>query len=233
MMEKTIPEYINNQNFHVYYMTVSGHLRYSFTGNAMSFKNKKYVEHLNLSDEAKAYIAAQIEFDRALEYLINKLEEKDLLKNTLIVISPDHYPYGLSDATIDELANHKVEKNFELYKSTLIIYTKNIRPETIDKPCSSIDIIPTISNLLGLEYDSRLLMGTDIFSNSEPLVIFQNKSFITDKGKYDSTQDKFIPNKGIVVDNEYIKRIKNLVDIKFYLSEKILDLDYYRKIFNK
>ncbi|SHE38413.1 LTA synthase family protein [Caloramator proteoclasticus] len=232
MMEKTIPEYINSEPFHVYYMTVSGHLRYSFSGNAMSIKNKKFVENLNLSDEAKAYIAAQIELDRALEYLLNKLEEKDLLKRTLIVISPDHYPYGLSEVTIDELAGHKVEKNFELYKSTLIIYTKNIEPKVIDKPCSSLDIIPTISNLLGLEYDSRLLMGTDIFSNSEPLVIFQNKSFITDKGRYDSIQNKFIPNEGVNVDDNYIKRIKNMVDIKFFLSEKILELDYYRKLFN-
>lgn len=231
MMEKTIPEYINEPKFHVYYMTVSGHMRYSFTGNQIASKNKKYVENLSLSDEAKAYLATQIEFDKAMEYLIKKLNEKNLLDKTLIVISPDHYPYGLQKETIDELAGHTVEENFELYKSSLIIYTKNMVPEVIDKPCSSLDIIPTISNLLGLEYDSRLLMGKDIFSTTEPLVIFQNKSFITEKGKFDSTKNIFIPSKDVTVDQDYIKFIQKIVDNKFYLSSKILEYDYYSKIF--
>lgn len=231
MMEKTIPEYIKEPNFHVYYMTVSGHMRYSFTGNQIASKNKKYVENLNLSDEAKAYLATQIELDRAMEYLLKKLDEANILDKTLIVISADHYPYGLQKETIDELAEHTVEENFELYKSSLIIYTKNMKPETIDKPCSSLDIIPTISNLLGLEYDSRLLMGKDIFSNSDPLVIFQNKSFITDKGRFDSTKNVFIPNDNKSVDQDYIKLIQNIVDNKFYLSSKILETNYYKKIF--
>ena len=63
------------------------------------------------------------------------------------------------EKTIDELAGHKVEKNFELFKSPFIVYAKGMKPETIDKPASSLDIIPTISNLLGLEFDSRLLKG--------------------------------------------------------------------------
>lgn len=231
MMQKTIPEYINEPNFHVYYMTVSGHMRYSFTGNQISSKNKKYVENLNLSDEAKAYLATQIELDKAMEYLIKKLDEANILDKTLIVISADHYPYGLQKETIDELAGHTVEENFELYKSSLIIYTKNMKKETINKPCSSLDIIPTISNLLGLEYDSRLLMGKDIFSNLEPLVIFQNKSFITDKCMYNSTKDIFIPNSNAKVDQDYIKLIQKIVDNKFYLSAKILETNYYKKVF--
>ncbi|HCW04953.1 MAG TPA: hypothetical protein DGK91_10800 [Clostridium sp.] len=103
-------------------------------------------------------------------------------------------------------------------------------PETIDKPISSLDIIPTLSNLLGLEFDSRLLMGTDVFSDSEPLVIFLNKSFITSKGRYNSVTGKFTPNPGVNADNSYVKNISTLVDSKFYYSTKILETDYYRKV---
>lgn len=230
MMEKTIDEYIDNEPFHAYYMTVSGHMQYNFFGNYIAAKNKKYVDSLPYSTEAKAYIATQIELDKSLEYLLDKLEDKGVADNTLIVLSADHYPYALENETIDELTGHDVEENFELYKSPLIIYTEDMEPETIDKPSSSLDIIPTISNLLGLEYDSRLLMGTDIFSENEPLVMFLNRSFITDKGKYNSVTKEFIANDNEKIDEEYIDMISSLVNSKFHYSAKILETDYYSNI---
>lgn len=230
MMEKTIPEYIGSVPFHTYYMTVSGHMRYNFSGNAMAAKNKKFVENLSYSEACKAYIACQIELDRALEYLLNKLEEAGIADKTLIALSSDHYPYSLDLKDIDELAGHKVERDFELYKNNFILYAKGMEPVTIDKPCSSLDILPTISNLMGLDYDSRLLMGKDIFSDAEPLVIFENKSFITDKGRYNSVKGVFTPNPGVEVDEDYINSIKDIVDSKFYYSAKILETDYYKYV---
>ncbi|AZU61299.1 hypothetical protein CHR53_08505 [Neobacillus mesonae] len=232
MMEKTIPEFIHNLPFHTYYMTVSGHMQYSFTGNYIAHKNKNLVQDLPYSEQAKAYIATQVELDRALKYLLDQLEEAGVADKTLIALSPDHYPYGLDMKTINELAGHTVEKNFELFKSTFILYTKGMKPTTVTKPISSLDIIPTISNLLGLEYDSRLLMGQDAFSNASPLVIFLNKSFITDKGKYNAVTNTFITNNGKTAADEYIKRMSAIVEGKFHYSAKILETDYYRKIFS-
>ena len=117
MMEKTIPEYIGDEKFHTYYMTVSGHMDYNFTGNSMSVKNRDYVKDLNLSEEAQAYLACQKELDLALEYLLAQLEKAGVAEKTVIVLSGDHYPYGLEKDKIDELAGHTVEENFELYKS--------------------------------------------------------------------------------------------------------------------
>jgi lipoteichoic acid synthase len=230
MMEKTVDEYINNQPFHAYYMTVSGHMLYTFTGNSMSFKNRNLVQHLPYSEGGRAYLACQIEFDRAMEYLLNQLEEAGIADKTLIAISADHYPYGLEEKDLNELAGRTLEKNFELYKNTFILYTKGMDPVTIDKPSSSLDIIPTLSNLLGLEYDSRLLMGRDIFSNSSPLVVFLNKSYITDRGRYNAVTGEFTPNPGVYVDENYVNMISALVDTQFFYSAKILDTDYYRKI---
>lgn len=232
MMKVTIAEYIEDIPFHSYYMTVSGHLRYSFLGNAMSKKNKEFVRELPYSEPCKAYIACQIELDRALEYLLQQLDEKNIGHKTLIALSADHYPYGLEKSELDELAGHTLENNFELHKNHFILYTQGMTPKVIDKPASSLDIIPTISNLLGLEYDSRLLMGRDILSDAEPLVIFGNRSFITDKGRYNTENKTFIPNDGINVDIDYIKDISNIIDKKFYFSAKILETDYYSKVLN-
>lgn len=233
MMENSVSEYIEDQPFHAYYMTVSGHLRYTFAGNSMAAKNREIVEDLPYSENAKAYIASQVELDRALKYLLDELEGAGIAEKTLIALSSDHYPYGLEYEEIDELAGHTVERNFELYKNHFILYTSDMEPEVIHKPASSLDIIPTLSNLLGLEYDSRLLMGRDIFSDSDPLVVFLNRSFISDKGKYDSQEMKFILNEDTEIDDDYIDNISNLVNEKFYYSAKILEHDYYRIVFDK
>lgn len=227
MMELSADEYMNEEPFHAYYMTVSGHLRYTFAGNYIALKNREEVEHLPYTEGGKAYLATQIEFDRALGYLLEKLEEKGIANKTLFVISPDHYPYGLDKKDLDELAGHEVERNFELYKSSLIIYAKGMKPERIERPVSSLDIIPTVMNLMGLEYDSRLLMGTDVFSNKEPMVIFSNRSFITDKGRYNSISDEFSPDTNMENIEQYIEKVKQEIDRKFYHSARILDYDYY------
>lgn len=232
MMEKTVDEYINSEKFHTYYMTVSGHTNYTYNGNRMASKNRKLVENLEYSDLAKGYLATQIELDKAMEYLIKRLEEAGKADKTLIVMSADHYPYGLPKKNYDELAGHEIETNFEIEKNSLIIWSSSIKePIIVEKTGSSLDILPTVSNLLGLEYDSRLLIGTDLLSDSEPLVIFENKSFITNKVKYNSKTQKAEWLNGATEDQEYLKKINTIVKQKIDYSKKILDYNYYKKVF--
>ena len=40
MMEASIPEYIDDEHFMTYYMTVSGHLQYTYVGNSMATKSR-------------------------------------------------------------------------------------------------------------------------------------------------------------------------------------------------
>lgn len=230
MIEVTADEYLGTDPFHVYYMTISGHLNYSFGGNYIARKNKAFVEDLPYSTASKAYIACNMELEFALKALMDKLEALGIAQNTVIAISPDHYPYGLPKENIDELAGHKVEENFELYKSTFILWKKDMDTVIVDKPCSSLDIIPTLSNLFGLEYDSRLLMGCDILSEVEPLVIFSNRSWITDKARYNTVSNSVEHLNGNSVDKSYIQAINRIVSNKFKYSAKIIETDYYRRV---
>lgn len=235
MMEKTIDDYITSDApFHAYYMTVSGHLEYNFGGNAMSIKHKAEVEDLPYSDPCKAYIACQIELEEALNILVNRLSAAGKLDDTLIVLSGDHYPYGLTQEQIDELNGSPVEQNFELYHSTLIIWNSAMATEektvVVDKPCYSVDILPTVSNLMEVAYDSRLLMGRDILSTSSPLVVFSNHSWLTDKGRYNAVTGEFIPEEGVKVNDVYVQNMMDKVNSMFTYSSKILTHDYYGKV---
>ncbi|HWT76646.1 MAG TPA: sulfatase-like hydrolase/transferase [Mobilitalea sp.] len=232
MIASTVDEYTDEDQFHVYYLTVSGHMNYSFTGNMMSYKNKDLVADLPYSDDAKAYIACQIELDRALELLIKKLEEAGVADRTVIALSADHYPYGWEKYKLDELAGHVIDPNFEIYKNHFILWCEGMKENiVIDKPCSSMDILPTLSNLFGLEYDSRLLMGQDILSDASPLVFFSNRSFITDKVKYNSETGEVIKLTNESLPENYISNINKIIKNKFTVSKSILDEDYYRHIF--
>lgn len=231
MMEKSIPDYIGQEPFHTYYMTVSGHMNYTFIGNSMSYKNREAVRDLPYSDEAKAYIACNIELDKALEYLIAQLEEAGIADKTVIALSADHYPYGLEKEKIDEIAGHEVEENFELYKNHFILWNPQItEPIVIDKACSSLDILPTLSNLFGLKYDSRLMMGRDILSDSTPLVMFSNRSFITDKVMYNSKTKEVTYLTEDVLPEDYVSNMIKVVKNKFAISVSILEQDYYSTI---
>lgn len=231
MMEKSIPDYMGQEPFHVYYMTVSGHMNYTFIGNSMSYKNREAVKGLPYSDEAKAYIACNIELDKALEYLIAQLTAAGIADKTVIALSADHYPYGLEKEKIDEIAGHEVEENFELYENYFILWNPQItEPIVIDKACSSLDILPTLSNLFGLEYDSRLMQGRDILSDSSPLVMFSNRNFITDKVKYNSKTKEVTYLTEEELPEDYLANMIKVVKNKFAISVSILEQDYYSTI---
>lgn len=231
MMDATFDYYLkDNKPFVTYYMTVSGHLNYNFYGNNMASRNKKAVKNLKYSTAVKAYYATQIELDKATSKLLNKLEEKNLLNDTLIVIAPDHYPYGLKTSEMNEVSKIDRSDKFENYHTSLIIYNPTIEKTEVNKVVSGIDILPTVLNLFGMNYDSRLLMGKDIFSETEGLAILSDRSWVSDKGKYNSVSKEFISNTNEEVSKEYIEKINTEVYQKFSMSSLILDNDYYKKL---
>ena len=59
------------------------------------------------------------------------------------------------------------------FRNTLILWNAGIEePIIVDKACCSIDIIPTLLNLFGLEFDSRMYAGRDISFLKENLDIY-------------------------------------------------------------
>jgi len=255
MMEATCDSYIDTYvndgtPFHAYYMTVSGHGVYTWGGNAMSAKHRSEVEakYPDLSEPCQAYLACNMELDLALEYLVDKLEAAGIADDTLIVMTGDHYPYLIDKEGeyYNELRGFEDTENVtSRYRNTLLMWSGCIEePIVVDTPCSSIDIVPTICNLFGLDYDSRLYSGRDIFatnyqadqySNCMPLVVFANKgqgnSWITAAGTYECSTGAFTPNEGIEVDEDYVGRVKRLVAAKINYSKLIIQEDYYKYVF--
>ena len=231
MINATYNDYINSDEpFLAYYITVSGHFYYTFSGNSIARKNKDLVNHLDYNENVRAYLATQIELDRAMEILINKLRESGKLDDTVIVLTADHFPYKLDIADINTLSSYERDVMIEANSNSLVIYNSKMKNVTVDKVAMSIDIMPTVFNLFGMEYDSRLIIGKDILSTTQGIAIFKDKSWVTNKGTYYASKEQFV---GEDVDDDYIENINNIVNNRTAISRMIVTNDYYRKVFNK
>lgn len=250
-INQTMSDYLGDKDengnvkpFHAYYMTYSGHHPYYDVDetdkirNPMVFENRDIVDPLDVSGGVKAYIAANLELENMLTDLLAGLEEAGCLENTVIVLTNDHYPYGLTDKQFRELAafnGKSIESTYGIYKNTFICYNAGMEENVIvDTPCCTVDIIPTLLNLFGVDYDSRLLAGTDVLdSNSFHVAMLYNQSFITDKIKYNTANGKitYIADKSSV-SQDYIDACINYVQNKFEISLQIINNDYYRIIYD-
>lgn len=233
MMEASVDDYINSgEPFHAYYMTFSGHYQYNWD-NAMSAKNRDAVKDLPYSEPVKAYIACNLELEYALKYLMQRLEEAGVADKTCIVLTNDHYPYGLTEDEYNELAGQTLDTTFEKYRNSFICYVPGLSENiVVDEYCSTADILPTLLNLFGVDYDSRLLAGTDVLSSGIHVAVLSDKSFLTKTFRYDAGTETVIPaDENTTVSGKLAEAYRLYVDSRFQLSGNILNSDYYAHVF--
>ena len=250
MLQNTIGQYIdgyvqNGTPFHTYYMTVSGHGGYGW-GHAMAAKNraKAQAAYPNASPQVQAYVAANLELENALTYLVDALETAGIAEDTVICLAADHYPYLLAETDTDYYNELRgvtdSERDTSRYRNALILWCGTMeQPVEIDAPCSAVDIVPTLSNLFGLEYDSRLLSGRDILDSdysvtdaygSIPLVILPTAtggSWATAAGVYEASTRTFTANPGVTVPEDYVAAIQNRIALQYNYAQLLVAYDYY------
>ena len=251
MVQNTIGDYIDGYvsdgtPFHVYYMTVSGHGSYGW-GHAMAAKNraKAQAAYPNASTQVQAYVAANLELENALTYLLEQLEAAGIAEDTVICMSADHYPYLLAEPETDYYNELRgvvdSERDTDRYRNALVLWCGGMENAvTVTEPCSAVDIVPTLSNLFGLEYDSRLLSGRDVLdkdydagsaSGSIPLVILptsSGNSWATAAGVFEATTRTFNARPGVTVEEDYVSRVNNIVALQYNYAQQLIARDYYR-----
>jgi lipoteichoic acid synthase len=184
-------------------------------------------------------------------------------------MAPDHYPYSIVGKTNDQnqavnddagtmealselygLPVDNIFLNFDLYRAPLIIWSPSMEaPVKVDKVCSAIDVLPTVLNLFGAEYDSRLIMGRDILSDSDGFVILNcsnasgissSNNWVTKYGIYNSRTKTFERNPKYtqaqidkLLSMGYVDAQNTLLKKMRTYSNYILENDYYGKVFGK
>jgi phosphoglycerol transferase MdoB-like AlkP superfamily enzyme len=237
MMRLTIPMFIEKDHFFVNYITVSGHFPYEQTHEMAKEEyveaTRDYLDNLaepfDYSDELLYYMAVNMEFDKALAYLLQQLQEAGKDDNTVIIIYGDHYAYGVDKEDIwkidstnkipgDELAIHNVP--------LLLVSPRGLQNDTYSQYISTIDLMPTIANLFGLNMDYKAAFGRDAFQDGTTVVRFADGSFLSKHFRYDSLQEQIT-----LYDNqfteEYVRMLQQEYLNEYLYNVLILDYDYF------
>lgn len=148
------------------------------------------------------YMTAAMEYDRAIGCMMQDLEDKGLLENTIIVLFGDHNAYYQElSAYVKDIYDYDTERQYtDWYKVPFMIYDKNLGAQTIDKFTCTSDIVPTLLDLLGVNYYENLYFGNSVFSEKQSVL-------------YSRSYDLFI-REGIVS-----RSVNNLL----YLDDNITD----------
>ena len=118
------------------------------------------------------------ETDYMMELLLQNLKEKNLLDNTVIVAFSDHYLYTVEDKTI--LDKYKETSNNLINKTPFFIWSKDTKKTNINKVTSQLNILPTVLNLWGIDYNPNNYIGEDALDNN-----YQGIVFFSDYSWYD------------------------------------------------
>ena len=219
-----------NSNFVSYIITYSAHLPFSKTSGVCSMlltEDEKNNPDYNPSEIDCMKIQAG-ETDRMIGLLMDNLKEKGLYDNTVVVFFADHYAYTLSDKNL--LAPYKdIETNL-INQTDFFIWSSDIKPVTINKVNSQLDILPTILNLFNLYDHPSYYIGSDILDDSYSGYVFFNDYTWYDGKRYVSASGEVL--KGLKATPDYIDSMATMINEKIRKNDEVLKTNYFKILKN-
>lgn len=200
MFQSGLPMLLEEERFFGYFLTVTGHLPYEAERHDYALMHYDTINSIlektgreDIDESLKYYHAAQWEFDLAIGYLLDTLEENNRLDDTVIAIFGDHYAYGLSQDVIWDYDHNKGEESpLNIHKVPLLIYHKDLEHKVFSETFATIDLLPTFSNMFNLSLDYQRIIGQDAFNGIKNTVIFSTTSFLTSEYYYEVDRDLFV-----------------------------------------
>ena len=223
---------VDNDHFMTWLTTVSSHQPYYYS----SIEGDKYLslyEDRDIRTDLKRYKSKLKILDNALGILLDGLERKGILDDTVIVMYGDHYPYGLSTDTINTVLDYDTNVDYENERVPFVIYNTDIDSKEFDSYTSYINILPTVANLFDLDYDPRLYMGNDLLSKDyESIVIFADGSWKNEYAYYNASRSsiEYYTDKTYTI--EELQNINNKIDLKIKMSSLAIKNNYFNYLYN-
>ncbi|MBE6359261.1 MAG: DUF3413 domain-containing protein [Lentisphaerae bacterium] len=149
----------------------STHHPYSFPKEMTRFKD--YLEPFNAVNTTAADGEAIFKraancawhLDVQLGKVFKLLEEKDLLKNTIVVVAGDHGEEYYEKGRL----GHSSVFNEEQTRTPLVIYYPGVKPQVYTKMSSHLDIVPMLAGLFGVENPPvDYSCGMDLLAENSP-----------------------------------------------------------------
>ena len=151
----------------------------TYTNWYQNVLNSYYEVDPSICNELLYYQCGIMGLDEAIGVIINQLKEYGIYNNTTILLYSDHYAYynnlsnRFKDITVDDYAS------MEVNRIPFILSSPGLKSEFAGKYTqtsrftSAYDIIPTILDLLGIEFNENLYLGSSIFAHAITTYIYE------------------------------------------------------------
>lgn len=218
--DKPFVDYIITYTNHMPFSSEKGNCKMLLDLDSEENENVSY----DLNEEDCARRQAK-ETDYMMELLLNELKTRNLYNNTTIVVLTDHYLYTLSDKTI--LNKYKNTSNNLINYTPFFIWNNGKDKKTVKTVTSQLNVLPTILNLFGIDYNPVNYIGSDALDNN-----YQKIVFFSDYSWYDGN---VYVDGGIVTNKRYISE-EALDDKNYYVNYLIkkndltLKYNYFKEL---
>ncbi len=233
--EKAMDIVLNDNSgkpFMTWLTTVTTHQPYT--------NNSTYGELYKADFKAKGYSNAVSRYfsklkvlDNAIGIMLDKLKAAGKLDDTVILLTADHYPYGLNRNYISEMIKHDLN-DYEIERTPFVIYNSTMSPKTFSEYSSYLNLTPTIANLMNLDFDPRLYMGKDLLSKEyTSRVVFADGSWKNELAYYNASNSKITYYKEDAYTPEEIQQINNEVALQIQMSTNAIKNNYFKYLEEK
>lgn len=226
-----------NEKFVNYIITYTNHMPFTTEkGNCRKLLTLDYLSENNLEELPKDYVYPEMteescarrqakETDYMMELLLNELTERNLLDKTTIIVFTDHYLYTLSDQTI--LDKYKETDNNLINHTPFFIWHNNKDKKTIKEVTSQLNVLPTVLNLYGIDYNSNYYIGTDALDNN-----YHGSVFFSDYSWYDGSiyVDGGVVTKGKEIDSLLLEDKNYYINYLIKKNDLTLKYNYFKQI---
>lgn len=217
------------QPFYTKLITVGNHYPYKMNQDLVT------IDKANTGDASvDNYFQTARYADEAIEQVFQQLKESGLYDHSMIVLYGDHY--GISDnhnAAMSQVIGKDITpyESANLQRVPLFIHVPGMEGGANHTYGGQTDLLPTLLHLLGIDSQQFVQFGSDLLSEEHhEIVPFRNGDFVSPK--IYSINEKFYDNEtGLPLDDsqlECARTIKNEVDLKLQLSDKVVNGDLLR-----
>lgn len=190
--------------------------------------------------------------DAQLGLLVEELDKKGILDDTIIVIYGDHdaristsqwnrfynYDYKTDDVLDSSDPNYKELDYYwqELNRKVpLIIWTNDEEfqenySKTVSTAMGMYDLSPTLLNMLGAKNEYAL--GSDIMNKKDNVVVFPNGNYVTNYVYYNDNKGEYKLLKNVPLEENYIEENKQYTEELIDISNDIIVYNYFNNIFS-
>lgn len=216
-----------NKRFMTWLTTVSSHQPYSVD----SIQGNRYydlTEDTDYPEDVRRYMSKLKILDDGLGILLEGLEDRNILDDTVIVLYGDHYPYGISTDNLNIVLDYDTKEYYNAERVPFVIYNSELESKVYSEYTSYINILPTLANIFNLEYDPRLYLGTDLLSSDyESRVVFADGSWKNENYYYDATKNKVTNFTDKELSLDELKLINDDINTKINVSNDAIKNNYF------